>query len=156
MELFVKRTEFVFFVGVSVFCALYLAWALRMPFGGVRNPGPGFFPVILGLTGVAIALGFVVQGLVEGRMVRGAPLPKAALARLAGYIVTIGLYAATQSLVGTYVGIFVLVLVLSKLSGLDGWAKPIALAGSCAAAAYGLFGLLLGVPLPLGILEGQA
>jgi putative tricarboxylic transport membrane protein len=156
MEIFVKRAEFVFFAGVSVFCALYLAWALRMPFGGVRNPGPGFFPVILGLTGVAIALGFVVKALVEGRMVRGAPLPKAALARLAGYIVTIGLYAATQSIVGTYVGIFVLVLVLSKLSGLGGWTKPVALAGGCAAAAYGLFGLLLGVPLPLGILEGQA
>jgi hypothetical protein len=65
------------------------------------------------------------------------------------------LYAATQSTVGTYVGIFVLVLVLSKLSGLGGWAKPVALAGCCTAVAYVLFGLILGVPLPLGILEGQ-
>jgi hypothetical protein len=156
MEELVKRAEFVFFAGVAVFCALYLAWALRIPFGGVRNPGPGFFPVILGLSGVAIALGFLVQALVKGRLVRGGPAPKAALARLTGYIVTIAAYAATQSYVGTYVGIFFLVLVLSKLSGLHGWAKPVALAGCCTAVAYVLFGVVLGVPLPLGILERQA
>jgi hypothetical protein len=150
----VRRGEFVFFGGVSVFCALYLAWALRMPFGGVSQPGPGFFPVILGVTGLAIALGFFVRAAVGGKIVRGSPLPHGAPARLAGYVIAVALYAGTQSLVGTYVGIFILVLVLSKISGLGGWVKPVALAGGCTAVAFLLFGLVLGVPLPLGILEG--
>lgn len=149
-----KRSEFAFFAGIALFCAIYLAWALRMPFGGVRNPGPGFFPVTLGLAGVAISLGFIVHALAKGPLLRGAPMPKAVLARLAGYVVAVGLYAATQSIVGSYVGIFVLVFVLSRLSGLPGLAKPLALAAVCAAVAYVLFGVILGVPLPLGVLEG--
>jgi putative tricarboxylic transport membrane protein len=152
----VKRGEFGFFGGVSVFCALYLVWALWMPFGGVKEPGPGFFPVILGVAGLAIALGFFVHAMIKGNIVRGAPMPKGGLARLIGYILTVALYAATQSIVGSYVGIFVLVLALSKISGLGGWVKPIALAGGCTAVAYGLFGLALDVPLPLGILERGA
>ncbi len=149
-----KRGEFVFFGGVSVFCALYLAWALRMPFGGVSQPGPGFFPVLLGVAGLAIALGFFVRGAISGHIVRGSPLPGGALARLAGYVLTIAFFAGTQSFIGTYVGIFALVLVLSRISGLRGWVKPAALAGGCTAVAYALFGLILGVPLPLGLLEG--
>ena len=149
-----KRGEFVFFGGVSVFCALYPAWALRMPFGGLNQPGPGFFPVLLGVAGLAIALGFFVSAAMSRNIVRGSPLPRAALARLAGYVATVAFFAGSQSYIGTYVGIFILVLVLSKLSGLGGWAKPLGLAGGCTAVAFVLFGLILGVPLPLGILEG--
>ena len=87
-------------------------------------------------------------------IVRGSPLPRAALARLAGYVATVAFFAGSQSYIGTYVGIFILVLVLSKISGLGGWVKPVALAGGCTAVAFFLFGLVLGVPLPLGILEG--
>lgn len=149
-----KRGEFVFFGGVSVFCALYLVWALRMPFGGVSQPGPGFFPVLLGVAGLAIALGFFVSAAMSRNIVRGSPLPGGALARLAGYVATVAFFAGSQSYIGTYVGIFILVLVLSKLSGLGGWVRPLGLAGSCTAVAFVLFGLILGVPLPLGILEG--
>jgi putative tricarboxylic transport membrane protein len=124
--------------------------SLQLPFGGFRMPGAGFFPLLLGMTLSCLALLlFVVQllGDVEAEThilpartevlsLMGALFAAAWLFERAGYLLTMVLFLG---------------VVLKMLARL-GWlaAGILALAGSL--ATYILFGRLLLISLPSGIL----
>jgi hypothetical protein len=62
-------------------------------------------------------------------------------------------YAAAAGTVGFLTASFVLVVVASRLLGAAGWLRPAALALGVTLAAYALFVVWLGVPLPAGLLR---
>ena len=150
-----KKGEAVFFGGIAVFCAVYLAAAARMPFGSFQEPGPALVPVLLGSVGLAISLGLWLRPLLMRTVVRSEGVPRAGLLRLLGYILSVALYAGASEIVGAYAGIFIMMVSLSKISGLSGWRNPLLLAGLSSVIAFLLFDLALGVPLPRGFFAGE-
>src|SRR5690625_7533529 len=60
-----KNSNFLGGLGLLLFGGGYLWEALRYPLGTMRNIGPGGFPLLIGLVLVAIAVFFIIQGLMQ-------------------------------------------------------------------------------------------
>jgi putative tricarboxylic transport membrane protein len=131
-------------VGAS---ALIVSW--HMPAGRFGDVGPGFFPSILGvvLTLVALAIGtsnvwrrdgetVVALGHRDSWAIAGGLLVLAVFFDIVGALPMIGLY----------------VLFLLKLLSRLGWVKCVVFAAVTVVGGYVVFDVLLGIPLPAGIL----
>ena len=157
--------------GLALVAIIYLLAGRRYPLETLATPGPGIVPALAGLAllGAAIWL-FVVAGSVSpARAAGGLPEIRVAPTRpteptlqhpaesaprrpiqwpallMAGVLV---LYAALLPRLGFVASSFALVVVSSRLMGLKGWWRPVALALGVTGAAYLLFARWLGVPLP--------
>lgn len=150
-----KKKEAVFYGGLSILCAGYLIYSMQMPFGSLRKPGQGFIPVILGVMGIIISLWLLLNCIrvKEKSHIENEEITKKGLLRFLGYVTSIIAYILFSEIIGTYISIFVLVLFLTKISGLKGWGRPIIIAAACAVTFYLLFAVALAVPLPNGFLE---
>jgi hypothetical protein len=145
-------TERLLALAVVAAGGLYLLNALPLPLGTMARPGAGFFPLGIGLFGIAFALAWTASAFRRAPAAAGtAAIP----AEARGRVVT-----TTAALVGfclllPWVGYPAAALVFA--AGSSRWlgapwraALVIGLAG--AAASYYLFAVLLSVPLPRGIL----
>ncbi|MBI4246513.1 MAG: tripartite tricarboxylate transporter TctB family protein [Candidatus Rokubacteria bacterium] len=131
---------------------VYLANGLPLPRGTAGRPGPGFFPLAVGVFAVVVALAWVALAFRRAPAAAGGtPAPAdgrgrvlATAAALAGYCLLlpwIGYPAASLLFVG------------GLLRGLGaGWTAALAVAVASAAGSYYVFAVLLGVPLPPGAL----
>jgi hypothetical protein len=140
----------------------YLLYNLRYPLNTLADPGPGVFPLGVGL--LLLVLG-AVQLIRSRRLVvshhatrPNAPLPPPAGAPeraptgrapwiMVGILV---LYLLVVSWVGFLVSTSILVVICSKLMGTRGWIRPIALAVGILVSCHLLFAVWLHVPLPTG------
>jgi len=141
-------------VALAVLAAtvVYLANGWPLSQGTAARPGPGFFPLAVGGFGAVVALTWLVSAL------RRAPAP-AVGTRVAGEGV-----ARVAATAGGLVGFCLLLpwagypaaaflftgLLLRRLGA--GWKGATVTAIVSALGSYYLFGVLLGVPLPRGIL----
>jgi putative tricarboxylic transport membrane protein len=139
-------------LALLVASGVYLANALPLPLGTTARPGAGFFPVAVGVFGIAVVLAWVVSALrrapaaagavelaAEGR---GRVLVTATL--LVGFCVLLP-WAGFPLVSFLFVG-----LLLHWLGGR--WTAAVAIALVSAVGSYYLFVGLLGVPLPRGVL----
>lgn len=158
-------------IGSTVFAGLVLAvglvyggMALNMPRGILSYPGPGLFPMIIGVFLITTALGCLLQEILPRK--RGvnpsASLPpnldSAApgdrnikktfqlMALMIGYILVL-------KTVGFPISIFAFLLVAIRIFGFRRWFPALAMAAVIAVIAYVSFIVWLKVPLPLGILD---
>ncbi len=46
-------------------CSFYLYYALKIPYGTIDQPGPGFFPIVLGTVGLVISLVLVIGNILN-------------------------------------------------------------------------------------------
>jgi putative tricarboxylic transport membrane protein len=136
---------------VFLFVSLWIGLeALQVPFGSFRMPGAGFFPLLLGvLLGIlALALlGMSLLGGADGAIRVGATRPEILsligtmfasvwLFERAGYLLTMALFLG----------------VTMKGLGKTGWTVAVVVALIGSAASYLLFGHVLMIALPAGIL----
>jgi hypothetical protein len=143
---------------------VYLAAAWLLPRGTVERPGPGFYPVVVGVFGAVVALTWVL-----GTLRRPAALP--AESGAPGDLVTatgpalgrparLRVIATATLLVAFCLGLSrvgyplaALVFVALALRGMGArWLPAILMALVSAGVSYYVFGVLLGVPLPSGVL----
>jgi hypothetical protein len=123
--------------------------ALQVPFGSFRMPGAGFFPLLLGVALAILALvhlGINLLGSAETTPVGrsraetlaliGALFTSVWLFERAGYLLTMALF----------LGVSVRVL------GKTGWTMAVVAALTGSVASYLLFGHVLSIALPAGIL----
>ena len=140
-----------FFMGTSFFCAAYLVFSSQLSPGDIANPGPGFVPMLFGTIGLVLSLILTVAAFrvkTEAPETKGG---KTGLLRFWLYILISFAFLALFPTLGTILSVGLLVFLLSKVSGEDGWIKPLLLGAGCAFAFYLLFSKLLQVPLPQGI-----
>jgi putative tricarboxylic transport membrane protein len=136
---------------------LYLAGALTFPLGTGARPGPGFFPVAIGVFACAVAAGFVIltyrRSGPPGIAVAPTEPPMTADARGRVAVAAAGLVGFCLLLpwLGYLIASFAFVAVLLRRLGGGGWTGAIAVAVGAAAVSYYVFAVLLGVPLPRGV-----
>ncbi len=144
--------ERVWALGFLVASAVYLAMSLGFPTGTVAKPGPGFFPVGVGVF-LCVAAGALTltrwRGVAVGAKLGG--LPADARARVG--VTTLGLagFALLLPWLGYSVCAFLFVALLLRRLGGGPWPGVLITAGLSAALSHYLFGVLLGVPLPRGL-----
>jgi putative tricarboxylic transport membrane protein len=137
--------------GVFLLLAAWICFeALQVPLGGFRMPGAGFFPLALGLTLALLSVMLLAVDLLspasgpagawpERREVLylvGSVVASAWLFERAGFLLTMAAFLA----------------LTMRVLGKTGWPTAVALALVGSVAAYVVFGRVLLIALPSGIL----
>ena len=126
--------------------------SIRLKLGTPLMPQPGFFPFL----GGSLLIGLSVVLLVRGLLGRGEPAqPSGKFGELRGpaiLILSLCGYTAALKLLGYVLPTMLLVAVMLRVLGVTSW-KILGLAGLVlSAGAYVLFGRILGIDLPKGVL----
>lgn len=153
------------FAGLALAVGLvYAGMALKMPRGSLSYPGPGLFPMVIGLFLVTTALGCLLQEILprkSGANPLASPLTDqdSAAPEDRNIKKTIQLmalmicYVLALKTIGFLISIFIFLVVAIRIFGFRRWVPALAMAAVIAAISYVSFILWLKVPLPLGILE---
>ncbi|MDP1854004.1 MAG: tripartite tricarboxylate transporter TctB family protein [Candidatus Omnitrophota bacterium] len=159
-------------IGSVVFAGLILAvglvygiMALNMPRGRLSYPGPGLFPMIIGIFLIATALGCLLQEILPrkrtGERSSASPLvnqesavPGDRNVNKTFQLMTLMIgYTLALKPLGFLISICGFLMVAIRIFGYRRWLPTLAMAAVIAGISYVLFVLWLKVPLPLGILE---
>jgi putative tricarboxylic transport membrane protein len=146
------RRDVVAASALLLFAALAAFESARLlPFGAVRNPGPGFFP-----WWVSLALGLLVLVLL-GRSLVTRPGPGKSemggrLRKVVGVLALLAVYSLVLDVIGYPIATFVVVLFMLRVTEPHRWPLALGLALLAAGGSYVLFAVWLGVPLPAGLL----
>ena len=138
------------FVGVSI---ILLFAAGRFNFGTLRVPQTGFFPRTLAILLLLLSLVLLVQALRHKAVEQGGvKIANEGWIRIASTLAIMIGFALVLERLGFLLSTFLLMVFLLRAIEAPRWPKVFAVASATAFASYGLFGWLLGVPLPAGIL----
>ena len=151
-----KRADVTIALILTGLAAFVLLEASKLSFGSMRVPRTAFFPVILATLLLMLSL------ILLGQALRGAPTgrgPERIEAegwfRIGATLVAlIGFALALERLGFLLSTLLLMVLLLRAIESLE-WHKVFAVALATSLVAYALFGWLLGIPLPAGILAGM-
>jgi hypothetical protein len=147
-----RRRDLLSAGGLAVLAVAYLVANRAYPLDTLATPGPGVFPLAAGLLLLGLAAGQAAVAL-RARSAPAAPARQGPAVRAWALMAALAGYAAAAGAVGFLTASFVLVVVASRLLGAAGWLRPAALALGVTLAAYALFVVWLGVPLPAGLLR---
>ncbi len=143
----------------DLYCALILllvsifvsAMSLRFGLGHVRSPGPGFFPLLIGLLLGCISL-FMILIAYKAKQKGQNPNERPSFGRnVLPVLVVLFAYAISIERVGYIIGTSFLLLYLFKVTGSRRWFTSILMALIVVSVTYLFFGVLLSTPLPKGI-----
>ncbi len=141
---------------------VYEVTALWMPRGRIGQPGPGFFPVVVGAVLLLTGAGCLIQallikrpdGLPIERREKGAPTQRnrrvVRIWLLVGFLI---FYALTLKPVGFPIAIFLFLMAAIWVFGYRKWLPALGIAAVLTIISYLAFVVWLKVPLPLGILS---
>ena len=145
----------IFAVGV-----IYEVMARGMPQGSLAQPGPGFYPGIIGVFLIATALGCVLQEVLSARKRRAAPADAEPLVRARPDVKkTVALtallagYAFLLKPLGFPLAIFAFVAIAIPIFGYRKLVPTLGIAALATAVSWLIFVVWLKVALPLGILD---
>ena len=130
---------------------VYLTLALQLPFGAAARPGAGFYPVIVAVFAIVVALAATAS------VFRRAPraeaeavaLDAAARRRVVISVMALAAFCVALPWVGYPAAAFAFVAVVLRYLG-GRWTTALLTAVLSSAGSYGLFAGLLDVPLPRG------
>ena len=129
----------------------YLVLALGLPFGAVARPGAGFYPVLVAVFGVAVALVAVV-GAFRGPAraeAHAVELDAPARRRVASSVVALAGFCLALPWIGYPAAAFAFVAVVLRCLG-AGWTAALFTGALSSGGSYLIFAVLLDVPLPQG------
>lgn len=140
--------------GERVFGAALIAAGLfalyprvELPFGTLREPGAGFFPVVVAVALILFAALALIGAVTETDESKA---PPGGLLRASVMAVTVALYAWLVPIAGFLLCTVTLLLVALRLGSVR-WMPTLLFAATGAIGSYLLF-TRLGVPLPSGLL----
>ncbi len=126
----------------------FLFWqAVALPFGSLRAPDSGFFPICL--AAALVVLGLVLTVRAAFRALPGG-LPHSTWSVGVAFVAFL-LYGFVLERVGFILATVAVLIVMMRVYGRIGWGVTVAIAVGGVAVTYVLF-RQLGVPLPAGVL----
>lgn len=133
---------------------VYLAAALPLPRGTAARPGPGFFPLAVGVFGATVALVWVVATFRRAPMGLGvATVPAEARWRVISTATVLVGFCALLPWTGYPLAAFLFASLVLRGLGAR-WTAALAIGLVSAVASYYFFGVLLEVPMPPGLFLG--
>ena len=132
-----------------VVAAIYLTLAVRLPFGTAARPGAGFYPVIVALFAVAVALAATAGAFRGGRGTEAVELAPDARRRVAISVAALIVFCLVLPWIGYPAAAFGFVAVVLRYLGAR-WMTALLAGVLSSAGSYGIFAVLLDVPLPRG------
>ena len=142
-----------FWLGIGLLLSF---WAVRYELGGVVQPGPGFFPFLLGLLLILLSL-LSLFGKVKRISVRDptiSPSLPGGWKKVVYAVVILTLAALFFEKVGYLITFFLLILLSMRGAGPQSWKRILLVALLTTLGVYLVFILLLGQPMPPGFLRG--
>jgi hypothetical protein len=141
----------IFWLAVGLLLAL---WSFRYDIGTPTQPGPGFYPLGLGIFLILFSLILLVQG------TRSSPTTKKVSSfsisggwkRVAYAVLVLLLLTFFFEMIGYLLTFFLLIMLLMAGAGLQSWKRILLVAFFSALGVYLVFVLLLQQPLPRGFL----
>jgi putative tricarboxylic transport membrane protein len=137
-------------VGWAVFL---LIQSRHLSFGSMRVPQTGFFPTVLAILLLILAAILFGQGFVGAEPGRG---PDKILAegwsRIGLTLAAMIAFALVLESLGFLLSTFFLMILLLRAIESQRWSKVVVVAVLTAIASYAIFGWILGIPLPGGVL----
>ena len=124
--------------------------SLRYGFGSFARPGPGLYPLFLGVAIAVFAL-FNLRSVLKSSDARPV-LDKDGVVTLSLMTATFSLWIVAMPLLGYVIVTLLATLAFCKIMKLEGWWKPLAVAGGTALFIYLMFDYWLYIDLPRGIL----
>lgn len=134
----------------------YTVLAVGMPRGTLNHPGPGLFPVVVGVFWLATASGCLVTEIMRLRARAGPaaqPEPGPPMAKTLQLMALMVAYVPALQPLGFPVSICIFLLLAIRIFGYRRWAAAFGMALVLTALSYAAFVLWLKVPLPMGLLE---
>ena len=133
-----------------------VAWgAAQLPMGSVRLPGPGAFPLAIGIGLMVLAALMLRRGPRAPANTSDDPPEPFGHARVALVCALVAAFVLVLPAIG-FLAASALLMIAFHVIGADGrlgW-RPLVAGAVTAGAAYALFAVLLDVPLPRGWLWG--
>ncbi len=151
-----KRSDRVSSIFWLVFGALWVFVATRLPLGNIRNPGPGFYPLLLGLLLFSFASALLLQTGRKGASNDEEERIFSGKGRLWLGVVSVTaaliIYGAFLQLLGFVLSTFLFMGFLFSSVGKQRW--PVVLIGSLLATigAYLIFAVFLDTQFPRGFI----
>jgi hypothetical protein len=148
---------------VKLWCGLFwlffsvaMGWqAWRLPMGEMREPGAGFFPLLIAVVTGLLAILAIIPALKEKPQPRGEEPPPSEPFRwwnLVIIVAALAAYGLTLPEIGFMVNTFLFMLLLVKVIEPQTWTKSLIAALITAVAAELFFNGLLSTQIPKGIL----
>lgn len=140
-------------VALAVLAAtgVYLANAWPLPQGTAARPGPGLFPVAVGLFGMLVTLTWLVSAFRRAPAASSPSIPTDGRGRVIATALTLVGFCLVLPWLGYAIVAFLFTGALLRRLG-AGWTGTLLIGVGSAVVSYYLFAVLLGVPLPRGLL----
>ena len=137
-----------------LFSSVAIKLTTRLPFGGLHEPGPGFFPLLICLVIFGLSFALLIRTLRQGRLQTagiGSKLFKS-LVKISPVLILLFLYAAFLDTLGFLIVTFLLIFLLLEVVYRRKWWVSLmtALVGSL--GSYLIFQTWLQSQLPKGLL----
>jgi putative tricarboxylic transport membrane protein len=138
-------------LALLVAAGAYLVLSLQLPFGAAARPGAGFYPVMVAVFAVVVALGATTSAFrsAPGAAVAAVELDAAARRRVVISVVALVAFCLALPWVGYPAAAFAFVTIVLRYLGAR-WTTALVAGVLSSAGSYGLFAVLLDVPLPRG------
>jgi putative tricarboxylic transport membrane protein len=148
-----KRSDLAAAVFIAGLAALILFECRKLPFGTMRVPQTAFFPAVLAVLLLIFSLVLLAQRFLHTEAGRVPDqITEDGWVRIGATLATMAVFAFVLERLGFLLSTFVLMILLLRAIESQSWLKVIGIALTTALAAYAIFGWLLGIPLPAGVL----
>ena len=148
-----KRSNVAISVILIGLAGFVLLESRSLHFGSLRAPQTAFFPTTLAVLSLLLAVVLLAQTLLG---TAGGRLPDKILpegwVRIGATLATMAGFAFAIERLGFLLSTFLLMVLLLRAIESQNWLKVIAIALVTSLISYAIFGWLLGIPLPGGVL----
>jgi len=128
---------------------VYLILALRLPLGAAARPGAGFYPVIVAVFAIVVALAATVTAYRSAPSSGTIELDSDSRRRVVISVVALTAFCLALPWLGYPAAAFAFVTVVLRYLGAR-WTAALLTGALSSAGSYVLFAVLLDVPLPRG------
>lgn len=145
-------TEIVFTGVALVLSSAYALFAFRLPVGALDAPGPGFYPRLVAVLWIATSAVCFVQAVKRVEVLVTSLPSRARLFRALTVAGAVAGYALVFERLGFVLSLLLLSVAGARIFGYRRWSGALMYAIGSVAIVWLLFGVLLKVPLPQGVL----
>ena len=147
-----KRSDAAVSVILIGLAGFILLESRHLSFGTMRVPQTAFFPKILAVLLLIFSGISLLQAIGPESSIRSEPLTAEGWTRIGATLATMVGFAFVLERAGFFLTTFLLMILLLRAIEAQRWSKVIGIAVATALISYAIFGWLLGIPLPTGIL----